>query len=313
MGAELNSPSIPLALKEIAVEHFKGTTSWPLARASNLIQPYYDRGDGFIVRSQPSYDENTGPPDNIPVVPLDCRPHITFGRPVNDDNCISVTSSPAHPEWEQIGDPQRNENPAKARYSLQEIVLYKLDPNQIDPAASPWIQVKSSKEGPFSKNALFGSWAPMPKITENGELLSGSDPSIAHTKLWLWSKNPFDYSCHAGEAWDEWFTERFADYPCSQTPQERIIYGDFESFIPGEALVFPLDCTGSREILLAPADKENTSIVLLDKVVKEKYHAFSFDPENGLNIYLTKPAKAIILLFVSVGKAIQKICIDFKK
>ena len=50
-GPDHTSPPIPMPVKEIAVEHFKVTTSWPLPRTSlpALLVPDYDtNGDGFL-------------------------------------------------------------------------------------------------------------------------------------------------------------------------------------------------------------------------------------------------------------------------
>ena len=59
---------------------------------------------------------------------------------------------------------------------------------------------------------LFGSWAPVPPLPDGG----GSSP--AQVKLWLWSKNPFDYTRRGGR-WVDRFTERFDDFPCRKPPQ----------------------------------------------------------------------------------------------
>ena len=44
-----------LPLKEIAIEHLKVTTSWPLPRGE-LLLPNYDRGDGYLVDSPVELD-----------------------------------------------------------------------------------------------------------------------------------------------------------------------------------------------------------------------------------------------------------------
>src|SRR5262249_26976606 len=64
---------------------------------------------------------------------------------------------------------------------------------------------------PASNNErnLYGSWAPVPRLPDGG-----SD-NVGQTKLWLWSKTPYDYTRHAGRTWDEWFVDRFNTYPCA--------------------------------------------------------------------------------------------------
>ena len=115
-GPQLRNPPIPVPLKEIAIEHFKVTTSWPLPRANLLLLPNYDsNGDGFLDRPAPTPDESAAPPSSdIPVVPMDCRPHITFGRAVNDDGLVGVNPQMPNPEWERIGDPQKESRSCKS-------------------------------------------------------------------------------------------------------------------------------------------------------------------------------------------------------
>ncbi|MCK4823241.1 hypothetical protein KA005_46230, partial [bacterium] len=123
-GPRPGVPPIPIPLKEIAIEHFKVTTSWPLPRGSNLFLPNYDTNDdGFRENPVPSVatQEATPPPAETPVVPLDCRPHITFGRPINDDAFVGVNVQPLVPERERIGDPAKDEGPLRVRYGLEEI------------------------------------------------------------------------------------------------------------------------------------------------------------------------------------------------
>ncbi len=59
------------------------------------------------------------------------------------------------------------------------------DSNQIQPA-----------------DALFGSWAPVPQMP------GGGGRNVGQTKLWLWSKTPFEYTRRSEPAWDDWFTRR---------------------------------------------------------------------------------------------------------
>ncbi|MCP4257776.1 MAG: hypothetical protein GY774_09655 [Planctomycetes bacterium] len=223
-GPEHISPPLPLPLKEIAIEHFKVTTSWPLPRGEFLLPNYDTNDDGFIDGETASGPEEASDLENLPVVvPLDCRPHITFSRPVNDDAVfVGINPQLVDPEYERIGDPAKNEGPVRVRYGLKEVVLEKY-------VGGIWNVVAQTPEVP-DKPRLFGSWAPVPAMPDGG------GEAVAQTKLWIWSKTPFDYTRHTGRAWDEWFTGRFSDYPCIPEAPDKVICCDFENLAPGQRL-----------------------------------------------------------------------------
>jgi hypothetical protein len=208
-------PPLPLPLQEIAIEHFKVTTSWPLQCSNNLLVPNYDQGDGFYREMTAIPDPAAPPPANasLPVVPLDCRPHITFRRPVRDEANVGINPQLVRPE--RIGDPVKDQGPAKVQYSLKEIVLHKR-------VGGAW-QLKSVSPNQHGEPKLFGSWAPIPNLSDN----RGTD--VAQTKLWLWSKTPFDYTRHTGSNWDGWFTNRLKDYPCVVIPAAKDKCYDFKN------------------------------------------------------------------------------------
>ncbi len=228
-GPEPVPPPLPLPLQEIAVEHLKVTTKWPLPRDGNqpLLLPNYDSdNDGFL---NPSTGASQ-PPDfkALPVVPLDSRPHITFGRAMNDDALVGVNVQPGNGVWERIGDPSQNRGPVLVRYGLTGLALHKWDPG-----TGTWkLVARKGKTGTSQDDMLvvpplYGSWAPVPSET-------GSDGTGgAQTKLWLWSKNPFDYTRHSGRAWDEWFTSQFPNYPCVPPAPDREICCDVAGIDPG--------------------------------------------------------------------------------
>lgn len=216
-GPEPVPPPLPLPLQEIAVEHLKVTTSWPLPRGGSqpLLMPNYDGGDGFLVGSPPTFNANDPAPSSVPVVPLDARPHLTFGRTVHDDAKVGVNGLPVLPDadprgWERIGNPAENQGPVRARYSLQEVALEKYVGG-----SKPWKKIAWAPNTD-GKTKLFGSWAPVPSTSDGGG-------DVDQVKLWLWSKNPFDYTRHSGRAWDEWFTSQFPNYPCVPPPSDREI------------------------------------------------------------------------------------------
>ena len=126
-GPDPSPPPLPLPLKEVAIEHFKATTSWPLPRSGSepFLMPNYDfNGDGFF--ELPTGETIPSNPNHVPVVPLDCRPHLTFARNVHDDARVGVNPQGVVPAEERVGDPVTNRGPALIRYGLDEVILEKL-------------------------------------------------------------------------------------------------------------------------------------------------------------------------------------------
>src|SRR5574341_547483 len=143
-GPTSDRPPLPIPLKEIAVEHFKASASWPLPRGS-LMLPDRDDGNGFLVLPPAASDDTAAAPSTAPVVPLDARPHLTFGRPVHDDGLVGVNPQPVVPSanppgWERIGDPGAGQGPMRVRHSLQEVSLWRWD-------SGTWNQVARKGSG----------------------------------------------------------------------------------------------------------------------------------------------------------------------
>jgi hypothetical protein len=248
-GPEPTPPALPMPLKDIAVEHFKVTTSWPLPRTTTpaLLAPNYDsNADGFLGVPAPTLAFVIGapPPVNAPVVPLDGRPHITFGRNVNDDALVGVNPQPAFPDaqpdpgWEWIGDPTHNQGPVRIRVGLKEVALERW----ID-AAGTWQPVARTGPGanPLGVPALFGSWAPVPQLPGGGSA-AGSPPPAGNTKLWLWSRSAFDYARHTTGQWSNWWTGTYPDYPCVPIPPDEEICCFFSDLKPAETATSPWRC-----------------------------------------------------------------------
>jgi hypothetical protein len=217
-GPEKDRPPLPVPLKEIAIAHPKVTTAWPLPRGQLLLPNYEQGGQGLLQDPIPTQWDVDSLPDRIliPIVPLDCRPQITFTRAVNDDAKVGINPQPQL-QWEQIGDPAKNppQGPARLRYALKALSLDKWNP-----VSNQW-NVDSTK--------LYGAWAPVP----------GAGNTVAQTKLLLWSKTPFDYTRHSGSAWEEWFTARFSDYPCIPIPPDETTCYDFDDIDTTQDLVVP--------------------------------------------------------------------------
>jgi hypothetical protein len=285
-GPEPTPPPIPMVLKELAIEHFKVTTTWPLPRAS-LLLPDFDR-DGFI-----------GPPlgpsipadlNSLPVVPLDCRPHITFGRPVHDAALVGNNPQPPDPPEERIGDPSTGQGPARIKYLLRSVTLEKL-------AAGSWTAVarKADTPNPPGLPELFASWAPVP--AEPGP---GGTPSVGQVKLWIWSKNAFDYTRVTSGSWDEWFTGQFTTYPCIPDASGKTICCDFTRYPIGSSISLPHAC--DSDMFLA-------GVLLGGKIVVNRLRppiegidrAAFFPLESFLEVQLTRPARHVDILLAGAG------------
>ncbi len=316
-GPTPETPPLPLPLKEIAIEHFKVTTSWPLPRGE-LLLPNYDDGEGFLNKSA---EEAVETPSNIPVVPLDCRPHITFGRTVHDDAVVGFNPQLVFPDadpqgWERIGDPDKNEGPVRVRYGLKEIALDKHVNNGWELVARKSAELVDSEkipqqwqllENPPGVKDLFGSWAPIPQLPE-GDVAPGSDPPIANVKLWLWSITPFDYTRHTGRAWDEWFTEHFPNYPCIPIPPEQEFCYDFEEFNEGVQFGAPLGSgvhpNEPKLAFLWSTGQSPPTIVKLSLPVNNKTQALAFVGKTIIGIWLPQIAKQVRVTLVEVASTV---------
>jgi hypothetical protein len=238
-GPELDPPLLPVPLQQVAVEHLKVTTAWPLpARgATVLLGPDIDAdADGFFAGAVPAAPSDTAPPPPAaaPVVPLDARPRLTFGRSVHDDARIGVNPSPvavgAAPEagWEWVGDPAANRGAARIRVALAEVVLERWTGARWDAVAR-----KGAAPNAAGLRDLYGSWAPVP---------GQSGDATANTKLWLWSRSPFDFTARTGGSWETWFGDTFPDNPCLPPVEEREVCCDFASLPPGPPPPSPWTC-----------------------------------------------------------------------
>ncbi|HEU0138916.1 MAG TPA: hypothetical protein VFQ79_04365 [Bryobacteraceae bacterium] len=254
-GPEPDPPLLPVPLKEVSVEHLKVTTTWPLPVTGGTILTLPDPdgdGDGFFDGTAPAPPSDTqlGPSDLSPVVPLDARPRITFGRSVHDLATIGENPSPVFPDsqpeagWEWIGDPALNQGPARVRPALTELALECWNGTRWEPIAR-----KATTSNPVGVRALYGSWAPVPQLPA-GNVQPGSPPPTANVKLWLWSKSPYDFSRHTGGQWDEWFDHAYPDYPCLPLPPDREDCCDFSGLSAGDIPAPPWGCSAHPEIEL---------------------------------------------------------------
>ncbi|HWJ43127.1 MAG TPA: hypothetical protein VNR67_06815, partial [Solirubrobacterales bacterium] len=171
------------------------------------------------------------PPNGAPVVPLDARPQISFGRSLHDDALAGSNAQAVLPEFERIGNPDGNQGPARVRYGLKEVTLSRF--------TSGWQLIARSGTTPNQPGIprLYGSWAPVPQLPSTGP------DQVAQSKLTLWSRSAFDWSRHTGGRWDEWFSKHVDRYPCPPSlppPVRRCC--DFEEYETGQTIHPPFRC-----------------------------------------------------------------------
>ena len=209
-GPRGSPPPVPIMLQTVGIEHFNSSVVWPLA-VNGPLQPSHDDGDGYLIDPPPA----PGPPSDVPTVPMDARPSIAFGRAVHDDAKVGLNALPRTPEYDQIGDPSQGQGPAKARFSLQGVVLEKW---QADSAS--WVQVAGKGAGALGLPPLYGSWGAIP----------GSTPgSVDQTKLQLWARTGFHQTRMTGDDWNDWFADAYPHYPCIDDAPPLRCY-DFEGY-----------------------------------------------------------------------------------
>lgn len=314
-GPDPEPPALPAPLKEVSIDHLKVSTSWPLpaAGADPLLLPAIDGdGDGFFVDPVPPPVGNVPPPATAPVVPLDARPRLTFGRPVHDDALVGVNpsvvfpgSSP-DPGWEWIGDPELNQGPARARTGLAELVLQRWTGTSWTPVAR-----KGSTPNAPGVAPLFGAWAAMPQLPA-GTPAPGSDSPTANVKLWLWSRSPFDFTRNTGAAWDDWFANEYPAYPCISIPKDREICCGFDDTGLGTISAAPWICPDHPELAIGWLAPPVAKIVELDRGAR-RVHALRFGRGSTAVVRIATPAKSVTLT-VDAGPIDERsLCVELTK
>ncbi len=215
-------PPLSLPVTEVAAEHFKSTVVWPLPRGKYL-RPNWSDGDGFLAGPTGASDPDLA---TVPLVPLDARLSVTFGRSVHDLAKVGINLQPIVPAEEDIGHPGGGPI-AKVRYELAGLELHRK-------VGASWQLVASSPQS-GSTPALFGSWLPGPQLPDGG----AQPPARGQTKLLAWSKTPFDFTRATGSTWEEWVTDAWPEYPCVPLlPAEEICFG-FDDLAPGTLVRSP--------------------------------------------------------------------------
>lgn len=206
-GPKPTIPPVSAIVHSAAIEHFKSHIIWQQP-AGDLLRPDYATSEGFL--GQP----HEAPVTPAPIVPMDCRPTLSFRRPVHDLALIGLNGLPPSPAWEQIGDAAKGQGPAKVKYALTGVVLQEYD-------GSNWVDVAGKGEGASGLEPLYGCWSPRPAVTAG---------SVEQLKLTLWAKTPFEDMRFVGREYIDWFADNFKNYPCIEAPAMTCI--DFESYAP---------------------------------------------------------------------------------
>lgn len=308
-GPTLVPPPVTLPLKDVAVEHLHVTTTWPLPRGL-WLRPDYEDPDlpGFRTKGDPGGDpEKAAPPADVPVVPLDARPMLTFARPVHDGPGVGGNPQPVTPEWERIGDPQKDQGPMRARYSLERLALERWNGSDWQPVADT--------EDDSDAETLYGMWVPMPAAPD------GDGKLTAQVKLMLWARTPFEYTRRTGAEWDEWFTDRFDRYPCVDiTPPQDVCCG-FADKAPGDTLSSPWQCPDHPELTLRWETPAKLSIHPVDPPAAGFAHGLCHpgftagpagDPQlRPLTLELAEPASTARVT-VAPRDPVAHRCVDFR-
>jgi hypothetical protein len=284
-GPELDRPELSKPLQEVAIEHQKTSTTWPLRPGEQLL-PVFGTIPG--PSSGPSAPVSW---ESIPVVPLDAHPVLTFSHAVHDDALVGDNTQPLEPAWERIGDPDalppNGVGPALVRYGLTGLVLQRwVNESWVTDAAAG-----SDPESPLPPNLphLWGMWDATPRLPE------GSGSGIGQYKLRVAANTPFSYTARGGVSSAEWFTDRFANYPCVPAAPERRVCFNADAQTNG-ALASPFDPGVHPRVELTPAAGE-LAVVLRPASLHGFERAFR---GLGLNLTLTEPARHVALVLSGV-------------
>ena len=196
-------------------------------------------------------DEDAPAPADAPVVPLDSRPHLTFGRAVHDDALVGTTPQPPHPSadppgWERIGDPAANEGPMRVRFGLREVSIERWADGPGRPRRSP------ARRSTRTPRACPSCTAPgrrfRPALGRGGRRHGSPDRPGQALAVVEDAVRPFQ---PRGAAWDEWFTDRFVRYPCLPPAPDQVVCCDFGHLQPGELSSLTSTCVEHPEIVFA--------------------------------------------------------------
>jgi hypothetical protein len=232
-------PPWPLPLKEAAIGHeivqenilLSRNLSESEAGKEALLLPNYDSDkDDFIDNPDDGLCEvPTTPADReIPVVPLDARPVLTFGKPMRDTagdpkldtegipvldangNRLYTSAGdnayPLDPEWQKLGHEGEDESLKDYEYKFEliDLLLQKKMDEGWKSCAHTGQESPEDSDPDTTFPPIYGTW----QAVEDGE----GNP--IQTKLQLWTKTPFSFSRYATRDYVDAFSEDNPDYPC---------------------------------------------------------------------------------------------------
>jgi hypothetical protein len=305
-GPETDPPLLPATVKEVAVAHDIVSTTWPLP-AGSLLLPKIDTSPvpGFFEDEPPALPDLDAPPpqaNGLPVVPLDARPEITFGRPIHDEALVGVNPQMVYPGaspvgWAWIGDPASSQGPARVRPTLNEVRLDRWSGGQ-------WLPIARSgvTGNPAGVPRLIGAWMPTPD--DPGGASADSKP--ANVKLRVWSKTPFTFTSHTGGEWDNGIVGTFPRYPCIDIPEDRKECCGFASYEPGTRLTPPWSCEGNDVFSLTWPPRLRP---VIEDVADGRGLCF---PSGSLPTILLHESVKSVRLTVHAEKAFDRNCLDLR-
>lgn len=181
-------------LQEIGIEHAKTGVSWlPVSELGSPARP---------------------------VVPLDCRPVLTFQRPLNDFAHVDRNAADVGEAF--IGD-------QSTRFGLIEVALDRWSGGQWVSAGYQRGKATAAGENPIFKgdDRIYGTWV---------------DTSPPQTKLRLWARSPFEHLRRVDSfSWNEWISHRDPNFPCPAPEPPTQLCSDFAGWAEGSALLPELE------------------------------------------------------------------------
>jgi hypothetical protein len=305
-------PPKPIVLKDVAIEHFKSSVSWPLATGQFVI-PNYGDGDGFLLSQAPSApSDSLPPPAGLQRVPMDCRPSISFARNVWDYALVGIVAHPLDPEWEQIGDPLHNQGPVRMRYGLRSVQLDKFD-------GASWTTVAAATgSSSTGSGQLFGAWSAVAAV-------GGTGP--AQNKLLLWSKSGLDQFRNSSVDGSKYLGTAAAGYPCFPPPGPGRICLDFEALKAASTFASPFVHPDHGGVSIAVAGQTSSdpakpaaapdlpsrgfTVTVPPKPIGGKDRMFCPVIASGLRIDFANPASEVRIVAATSGPGpIAATCVD---
>jgi YVTN family beta-propeller protein len=205
-----------------------------------------------------------------PLVPVDCRPYVTFGYSIDDEISVGVNTGPS-PGWMIIGDKSTGKGAALVRYRLTQLSLYQHD--QLNPQEK-LIAARPKPAGHPDAGDIYGSWAPA-SVTGGG--------TSGQNKLLLWEKNPLALTDDTA-SWNPWLASNLPNYPCPTSDSETICV-DFQQFSPGKQLYGPWRSGQHLDFVVSWSDSLTHPIVPVSPAAGKRDRGLSFPGPSSRKRY----------------------------